>query len=109
MEEVQDAVKLTTALEDDFTAIAASKGMTLQQLVSQEEKLNQEALQRGVLRCGPDASTMDAYIKSIRLKELLPQAGLPASFSRPSQPRCTCRRTTASSWARGADGRLLQW
>jgi hypothetical protein len=66
MEEVVGAVKLTSALEDDARHAAADRGITLKQLLAEEDAANVAALAAGRLRCGPDAATMGRYITSLR-------------------------------------------
>lgn len=62
MTEIPNAIKLTTALEQDMEEIARTRGITVKQLLHEEDRLNQEALAGGQLRNGPDAKTMESFI-----------------------------------------------
>jgi aarF domain-containing kinase len=62
------AMKLTTALEQDFDAIAASRGTTRERLIEEEDRLNAQALARKELRNGPTATEMERLISAARLR-----------------------------------------
>lgn len=66
MEEVEDCEKLTTALERDMTFFAQQRGMRVEDLLKEEKALNEAALKRGELRCGPSASEMRKWESQVR-------------------------------------------
>lgn len=66
MDEVVGAIKLTTALEDDFKAIASARGVTMEALFEEEKALNAAALARGEIRNGPSAAEMKRIIDTIQ-------------------------------------------
>lgn len=74
MEEIVGGVKLTTALEDDLAALAASQGRSVAEVIAGEERANAEALAHGVLRSGPDAQAMSRAIAAIRARNFLARA-----------------------------------
>ena len=71
MTEIVGAKKLTTALEEDTAAFAAEQGKTTAQLLAEEEALNDAALKRGELRCGPDAPSMASFINARKWRNRL--------------------------------------
>lgn len=66
MTEIPSAEKLTTALERDLEDFAKGRGITVGELIREEERLKAEALARGELRRGPDKATMDKLISARR-------------------------------------------
>ena len=66
MTEVPRCTKLTTALNEDMAFFAQRRGITKEALLEEERALNEAALARGELRCGPSAATMDGWISQLR-------------------------------------------
>lgn len=71
MTEIPNAIKLTTALQEDMAAFAASRGVSLDELMEEDRAANEKALRDGCLRCGPDAATMEGYIKALKWRNSL--------------------------------------
>ena len=61
MEEVPNAKKLTSELREDLAFFAERRGVSLDALMAEEKALNEAALRRGELRCGPSAAQAAAW------------------------------------------------
>jgi aarF domain-containing kinase len=66
MEEVPRCEKLACALKKDFEGLAAALGRPVGELVEEDRRLNEEALVRGEVRCGPSAAQLDAFIATVQ-------------------------------------------
>ena len=66
MTEIPACAKLTTALDEDIGFFAQRRGISKAELVAEERALNDAALARGELRCGPTSATMDSWIQQLR-------------------------------------------
>ena len=71
MEEVENAVKLTSALTEDMSHFARERGMSTAALLAEERALNAAALARGELRSGPDGASMCRFISARRWRNAL--------------------------------------
>jgi aarF domain-containing kinase len=71
MEEVVGGVKLTSALKDDFAAIAAARGTSLDGLLLAEQTANEAAEAAGRLRSGPTAASMEQTLAALGWRNAL--------------------------------------
>lgn len=71
MDEIVGGMKLTTALQDDFAVIAASRGISLDEMLLEERTANSAAEARGLLRSGPTAAEMERTLAALRWRNWL--------------------------------------